>query len=76
MSARRRTSLSSYLIANLDSKIKERLLNLPISRETLKKFDEQEKREILTALMDLRDLETKTETEVYATLNRMYKNKQ
>jgi hypothetical protein len=71
-----RQSIGSYLIANLDSKIKERLLNLPIKKEQLKKFDDQEKREILTALVDLRDLSTKTETEVYDTLNRMYKNKQ
>ena len=72
----RRRSLGSILVTNLDSKLKERLLNMPVHRDKLKKFDEDEKREILSALSDLRDLSTKTETEVYNTLNRMYKNKQ
>lgn len=72
----RRRSVGSILISNLDPNLKERILNLPIPRESLKKFDEEEKRNFTANLVDLRDLPSKNETEVYNTLNMMYKNKQ
>lgn len=72
----KRRSVGSILISNLDPGIKERILNLEISKDILKKFDEEEKKETVAALIDLRDLESRTETDVYNTLNLMVKNKQ
>ena len=72
----RRRSAGSILISNLNQDLKDRILNINVSKEVLKKFDEEEKREDILELSDLRDLKTRTETEVYDSLNRMYKNKQ
>lgn len=72
----KRRSLGSILISNLNSDIKDRILNTKIPKENLDKFEEEEKREKVSHLNDLRDLENKNETEVYNTLNRMVKNKQ
>ena len=72
----RRRSTCSVLISNLDPSIKDRILNLPISKEHLKKFEEEEKRDNVKELTDLRDITSKSESEVYSTLNFMCKNKQ
>ncbi len=66
----------SMFINSLDAGLKERILDLQIDRAVLNKFDEEEKREDVSSLVDLRDLKCKTEAEVYNTLNRMFKNKQ
>jgi hypothetical protein len=72
----RRRSAGSILIGNLDPNLKERILNIQLSNQVLKKFEEEEKIEEVSCIMDLRELSTKTESEVYNTLNRMFKNKQ
>lgn len=72
----RRRSAGSILISNLDPELKSRILNLPVEKEVLKKFEEEERREELLSIVDLRDLSSRTETEVYNTLNRMFKNQQ
>jgi hypothetical protein len=72
----RKRSVGSILINNLDSELKERILNLNIKKEVLRKFDEEEEKERTSQLFDLRDIYTKTETEVYRTLNFMVMNKQ
>ena len=71
----KRRSIGS-IINNLNPEIKERILSTKISKETLDKFDEEEKREKVAHLTDLRELTSKNETEVYNTLNRMFKNNQ
>jgi len=72
----KRRSIGSILVNNLDPGIKERILNLQICNKVLKKFDEEEKMEEVAYITDLRDLKTKTDTEVYNTINRMFKNNQ
>jgi hypothetical protein len=72
----RRRSVGSILISNLDSELKERILNLDIKKDRLKKFDEEEDKERISQLVDLRDIYTKTETELYRTLNLMVGNGQ
>jgi hypothetical protein len=72
---KRRSTIGS-IIHNLHPDIKERILNTKIKKETLEKFDEEEKREKVAHLSDLRELTSKNETEVYNTLNRMFKNNQ
>lgn len=72
----KRRSTGSIYISNLDPKIKERILNLQISNEELKKFDKEEKKESVINLNDLRELPTHTENEVYSTLNALYQNSQ
>jgi hypothetical protein len=64
------------IINNLNPDIKERILSTKISKETLDKFDEEEKRDKVAHLTDLRELPSKNETEVYNSLNRMFKNNQ
>ncbi len=71
-----RRSLGSLLIANLDPQLKERILNLKVDKHLLKKFDEEESKERVSQMIDLRDLNPKTETELYKTLNLMMSNKQ
>jgi hypothetical protein len=75
MSQRRRSS-GSILIKNLNADLKERILNLKIDKKLLKKFDEEESKERVSQMIDLRDLNPKTETELYRTLNLMMSNKQ
>jgi hypothetical protein len=72
----RKRSAGSIFISNLDPGLKERILNLKINPDVLKKFEEEEKRDNVKVLVDLRDLSSKSETEVYSTLNMMCKNKQ
>ncbi len=72
----RRRSNGSLFLASLDPKIKERILNTKIEKHVLKKFEEEEKTEEVSYISDLRDLKTKSEREVYETLNRMFKNRQ
>jgi hypothetical protein len=75
MSTRRR-STGSFLIGNLNPELKQRILEMEVDRDLLKKFEEEERLEEVSTLVDLRDLSSKSETEVYKTLNRMYRNKQ
>lgn len=75
VSTKKKPSGSAF-ISSLDPKLKERILEMEIDRELLNKFDEQEKMVDVATLSDLRDLSCKTETEVYNTLNRMFKNNQ
>ncbi len=63
-------------VSNLDSVLQDRILKLTIRKDLLDKFHEEEKRSKVASLIDLRELTGKSETEVYQTLNRMYKNKQ
>jgi hypothetical protein len=72
----KRRSTGSIYISNLDPKIKERILNLQISNEELKKFDKEEKKESVINLTDLRELPSHTENEVYTTLNALYQTSQ
>jgi hypothetical protein len=72
----RRRSTGSIFINNLDPGLKERILNLKISREVLTKFDEEEKKDDITYLTDLMDIRNKSEIEVYNTLNLLFKNQQ
>ena len=72
----RKRSTGSIIINNLNPDIKERILNTKIPQKNLDKFEEQEKQEKVSNLTDLRDLRVKNETEVYNTLNRMFKNNQ
>jgi hypothetical protein len=72
----RKRSAGSILISNLDAELKEMILNLDVKKETLKRFDEEEDKERVAQLVDLRDIYTKTETELYKTLNLMVANKQ
>ena len=72
----KKRSSASIIINNQNSDIKERILNTKIPQENLDKFEEQEKQKRVTNLTDLRDLKVKNETEVYNTLNRMFKNNQ
>jgi hypothetical protein len=71
-----RRSLGSILISNLDAELKQRILNLKIDKNLLKKFDDEETKEKVSQMIDLRDLNPKTETELYRTLNLMMSNKQ
>lgn len=72
----RRRSTISLLVSQLDTRIKDKILNLNVDKEKLKKFDETEGKEIVAHLTDLRDLENKSESEILKTLNLMFKNKQ
>ena len=72
----RRRSTISLLVSQLDNRVKEKILNLNVDKEKLKKFDETEGKEIVAQLTDLRDIENKSESEVLKTLNLMFKNKQ
>ena len=69
-------TLGSIYISNLDPKIKERILELDVDKEKLKKFSDLEKFEKVSTLNDLKDLLTHTETEVLNTLNSLYNNSQ
>ena len=69
-------ALGSIYISNLDPKIKERILDLNIDREKLKKFEELEKFEKVSSLGDLKDVINHTETEVLLTLNSLYNSSQ
>lgn len=72
----RRRSNGSIFISNLDPNLKERILNYPVSRAKLAKFENEEKKENAKYLIDLRDLVSKSEREVYNTLNFLHKNNQ
>jgi hypothetical protein len=72
----RRKSSVCLLLSQLDDRIKDKILNMTVDKEKLKKFDEIEKKEILSELFDLRDLTDKSENEILKTLNFMTKNKQ
>jgi len=72
----RRRSTVSLLVSQLDNRIKDKILNMNVDKERLKKFDEIEKKEVVAELTDLRDLDNKSENEVLKTLNLMFKNKQ
>ena len=60
----------------LDPNFLERILNKKISNKELKKFNEKEHREKIAELIDLKDLKTKSEAEIYKVLNSMFLNKQ
>lgn len=72
----RKRSTICLLVSQLDSRIIDKILNLNVDKEKLKKFDETEGKEIIANLTDLRDLENKSESEILKTLNYMFKNKQ
>ena len=72
----KRQSLCSSLISNFNQDLRERILNTNISQKALNKFREKEKKNTVKALTDLLDLRTKSESEVYETLNTMVKNNQ
>ncbi len=74
--SQRRRSLGSVLISNLDPDLKRKILNLKIDKKLLNKFDEEESKERVSQMVDLRDLNPKTETELFRTLNLMMSNKQ
>lgn len=76
MSTVRRRSSLSLLVSHLDPRIREKILNMNIDQDKLKKFDEEETKEILLNLTDLRNLPKKSESVLYRTLNSMFKNKQ
>jgi hypothetical protein len=60
----------------LDPNFLERILNSKIPNQVLKKFNEKEHREEIGELIDLKDLKTKSEAEIYKALNSMLLNKQ
>lgn len=69
-------SITSGLISNLDQITKDRILQTLISKASLSKFREREKQDNVRALIDLRDIHSKSESEVYDILNTMVKNSQ
>ena len=73
---KKKQSVCSTLISNIDPKIKHRILGRLISKENLKKFMDKEKKESVKNLVDLRDIKSKSENEVYEILNTMVKNLQ
>lgn len=73
---KKRMSICSLLISNIDQNIKDRILNSKIGKESLSKFREKEKKETVRQLTDLRDIKSKSEGEVYDILNTMVKNDQ
>jgi len=66
----------SLMVSKLDTRIIEKFLNLNISKEDLKKFEEQEKREMIGQLTDLKNLKNQSESEIYKTLDCMFSNNQ
>lgn len=72
---KRKNSLS-LLVSKLDTRLIDKFLNLNISKEDLKKFDEQEKREMIAELTDLKNLRNQSESEIYKTLDCMFSNNQ
>ncbi len=72
---KRKNSLS-LMVSKLDTRLIDKFLNLNISKEDLKKFDEQEKREIVAELTDLKNLRNQSESEIYKTLDCMFSNNQ
>ena len=73
---KKKMSICSLLLSNLDQNIKDRILNLKVAKESLSKFREKEKKETVRQLTDLRDIKSKSEGEVYDILNTMVKNNQ
>lgn len=72
---KRKNSLS-LMVSKLDTRLIDKFLNLNISKEDLKKFDEQEKREMIAELTDLKNLRNQSESEIYKTLDCMFSNNQ
>ena len=72
----KRMSLASSLIQKFDKNLKDRILGANVSKETLNKFREKEKKDSVKILTDLLDLKSKSESEVYDVLNTMVKNSQ
>lgn len=72
----KRKSSLSLMVSKLDTRIIDKFLNLNISKEDLKKFDEQEKREMIAELTDLKNLKNQSESEIYKTLDLMFSNNQ
>jgi phage-related protein len=64
------------MVSQLDTRLIEKFLNLNISKEDLRKFDEQEKREIIAELTDLRNLRNQSESEIYKVFDLMFSNNQ
>jgi len=64
------------MVSQLDARLTEKFLNLNISKEDLRKFDEQEKREIIAELTDLRNLKNQSESEIYKVFDFMFSNNQ
>ena len=73
---KKKMSICSLLLSNLDQNIKDRILNLKVAKDSLSKFREKEKKETVRQLTDLRDIKSKSEGEVYDILNTMVKNNQ
>jgi len=71
----RKNSLS-LMVSKLDTRLIDKFLNMNISKEDLKKFDEQEKREMIAELTDLKNLRNQSESEIYKTLDCMFANNQ
>ena len=69
-------SLATSLIKKFDKNLKDRIIGANISKEALNKFREKEKKESVRILTDLRDLKSKSESQVYEVLNTMVKNSQ
>jgi hypothetical protein len=72
---KRKNSLS-LMVSKLDTRLIDKFLNLNISKEDLKKFDEMEKKEMIAELVDLKHLRNQTESEIYKTLDLMFSNNQ
>ena len=72
----KRMSLATSLIKKFDKNLKDRIMGANISKEALNKFREKEKKESVRILTDLRDLKSKSESQVYEVLNTMVKNSQ
>ena len=72
----KRMSLATSLIKKFDKNLKDRIIGANISKEALNKFREKEKKESVRILTDLRDLKSKSESQVYEVLNTMVKNSQ
>ncbi len=72
---KRKNSLS-LMVAKLDTRLIDKFLSLNISKEDLKKFDEQEKREMIAEMTDLKNLRNQSESEIYKTLDCMFSNNQ
>jgi len=64
------------MVAKLDTRLIDKFLSLNISKEDLKKFDEQEKREMIAEMTDLKNLRNQSESEIYKTLDCMFSNNQ
>ena len=67
-------SLASSLIQKFDKNLKDNILgSANICKETFNKFPEKEKKDSVKVLIDLLDLKSKSESQVYEVLNTMVK---